>query len=89
MQPGGACEKRDVFALPRGDIATESPKSMRILDRYVLRNFLEPFLLCFLGFLGILTIFDLYDNRNDFMEGASRLYLIGFITCTSSRISSC
>jgi len=51
---------------------------MRILDRYVLRNFLEPFLLCFLGFLGILTIFDLYDNRNDFMEGASRLYLIGF-----------
>ncbi|MEO6784918.1 MAG: LptF/LptG family permease [Chthoniobacteraceae bacterium] len=50
---------------------------MRILDRYVLRNFLEPFLLCFLGFLGILTIFDLYDNRNDFIEGSSRYWLIG------------
>ncbi|MEO6739770.1 MAG: LptF/LptG family permease [Chthoniobacteraceae bacterium] len=50
---------------------------MRILDRYVLRSFLEPFLLCFLGFLGILTIFDFYDNRNDFIEGSARAYLIG------------
>ncbi len=50
---------------------------MRILDRYVLRSFLEPFLLCFLGFLGILTIFDFYDNRNDFIEGSARLSLIG------------
>ena len=50
---------------------------MRILDRYVLRNFLEPFLLCFLGFLGILTVFDFYDNRNDFIEGSARAYLIG------------
>jgi LPS export ABC transporter permease LptG len=50
---------------------------MRILDRYILRSFLEPFLLCFLGFLGILTIFDFYDNRNDFIEGSSRAWLIG------------
>ncbi|MEO6755174.1 MAG: LptF/LptG family permease, partial [Chthoniobacteraceae bacterium] len=50
---------------------------MRILDRYVLRSFLEPFLLCFLGFLGILTIFDFYDNRNDFIEGSARASLIG------------
>lgn len=50
---------------------------MRILDRYVLRSFLEPFLLCFLGFIGILTIFDFYDNRNDFIEGTSRVLLIG------------
>ncbi len=50
---------------------------MRILDRYVLRSFLEPFLLCFLGFIGILTIFDFYDNRNDFIEGSARLSLIG------------
>ena len=70
-------EKRDVFALPRRRIATESTALMRILDRYVLRSFLEPFLLCFLGFVGILTIFDLYDNRNDFIEGSSRFLLIG------------
>ena len=77
MPPRRPREKRDVFALPRGDIATESHAFMRILDRYVLRNFLEPFLLCFLGFLGFFTIFDLYDNRNDFIEGTSRLWLIG------------
>lgn len=50
---------------------------MRILDRYVLRSFLEPFLLCFLGFLGILIIFDLFDNSNDFIAGKSRILLIG------------
>ncbi len=50
---------------------------MRILDRYILRSFLEPFLLCFLGFIGILTIFDFYDNRNDFIEGSARAWLIG------------
>ena len=50
---------------------------MRILDRYVLRSFLEPFILCFLGFLGILIIFDLHDNRNDFIEAKDRLHLIG------------
>ena len=77
MVPLRPCEKRDVFALPRLAIATESTALMRILDRYVLRSFFEPFLLCFLGFLGILTIFDLYDNRNDFIEGSSRLWLIG------------
>src|SRR4051812_45951789 len=41
---------------------------MRILDRYVLRNFLEPFLLCFFGFLAIWLVFDLYDNGPDFLE---------------------
>jgi LPS export ABC transporter permease LptG len=50
---------------------------MRILDRYVLRSFLEPFLLCVLGFLGILIIFDLFDNSNDFIAGKSRIVLIG------------
>ncbi len=45
---------------------------MRILDRYLLRNFLEPFLLCFFGFLSIWLIFDLGGNLSDFIEvGAS------------------
>ncbi len=68
---------RYLFALPRRDIATESPALMRILDRYVLRSFLEPFLLCFLGFLGILIIFDVNDNLNDFIAGKARFLLIG------------
>ena len=77
MPPLRCREKRDVFALPRGAVQTESRAFMRILDRYVLRSFLEPFLLCVLGFLGILIIFDLFDNSNDFIAGKSRLILIG------------
>ena len=49
---------------------------MRLLDRYVLRNFLEPFLLCFFAFLGILLIFDVNDNLNDFLLGRERWVLI-------------
>ncbi len=41
---------------------------MRILDRYVLKNFLVPFLLCFLGFLAIWLVFDLSDNGPDFIQ---------------------
>lgn len=42
---------------------------MTILDRYVLRKFLTPFLYCFLGFIGIWFIFDLSDNLPDFIQG--------------------
>ena len=41
---------------------------MRLLDRYVLRNFMEPFLICFSGFIAIWLIFDLSDNITDFVE---------------------
>lgn len=41
---------------------------MKLLDRYVLRNFIEPFLLCFFGFLAIWLIFDLSDNGPDFLQ---------------------
>ncbi len=41
---------------------------MRLLDRYILRNFLEPFLLCFFGFISIWLIIDLSDNGPDFIE---------------------
>lgn len=42
---------------------------MRLLDRYLLRNFLVPFLLCFFGFLAIWLVFDLSDNASDFIDG--------------------
>ena len=77
MPPCPPREKRDVFSLPHSVVQTESLAFMRILDRYVLRSFFEPFLLCFLGFLGILIIFDLNDNLNDFIAGKSRISLIG------------
>jgi LPS export ABC transporter permease LptG len=41
---------------------------VRLLDRYILRNFLEPFLLCFFGFISIWLIIDLSDNGPDFIE---------------------
>lgn len=42
---------------------------MKILDRYVLQNFLLPFFYCFFGFIAIWFIFDLSDNLPDFLEG--------------------
>lgn len=42
---------------------------MKILDRYVLKGFLLPFIYCFLGFIAIWFIFDLSDNLPDFLEG--------------------
>jgi len=41
---------------------------MILLDRYILRSFLVPFLLCFFGFLAIWLVFDLQSNSSDFME---------------------
>ena len=47
--------------------------AMKLLDRYVLRNFLEPFVICFLGFMGIWFIFDLSGNLQDFLEARASL----------------
>ncbi len=41
---------------------------MRILDRYVLQNFLIPFFYCLVGFIGIWLVFDLSDSAGDFLE---------------------
>ncbi len=35
---------------------------MRLLDRYIVRNFLQPYAYCILGFLSIWLIFDISDN---------------------------
>lgn len=42
---------------------------MTILDRYVLRQFLLPFVYCVLGFIAIWFVFDLSDNLPDFLQG--------------------
>jgi len=52
---------------------------LKLLDRYVLRTFLEPFLICFLGFLAIWLIFDIQGNLSDFQDGkASMRTIAGF-----------
>lgn len=46
---------------------------MTILDRYILKKFLTPFICCFLGFIGIWFIFDLSDNLQDFIHGKAAM----------------
>jgi lipopolysaccharide export system permease protein len=52
-------------------LATE-PKidnnSVRLLDRYVIRNFCRAYLYCIVGFLSIWLIFDISDNISIFLD---------------------
>src|SRR5712691_3431196 len=41
---------------------------VRILDRYVLRNFLQVYLYCIAGFISIWLIFDISDNISTFID---------------------
>jgi lipopolysaccharide export system permease protein len=61
---------------------THGPTELSILDRYILRNFLEPFLLCFFGFLSIWLVFDLSDNGPDFIEAHASLKQVGLFYLT-------
>lgn len=49
---------------------------MRILDRYVLRNFIEPFLLCVAAFIGLLLIADLFDNAEEFIAAKASFKVV-------------
>ncbi|MGI8891590.1 MAG: LptF/LptG family permease [Chthoniobacterales bacterium] len=45
---------------------------MRLLDRYIIRSFFQPYIYCILGFLAIWLIFDISDNSSTiFDENAS------------------
>ena len=41
---------------------------MKLLDRYVVRNFLEAYLYCIAGFISIWLIFDISDNISTFID---------------------
>ena len=61
------------------------PPSMRILTRYVLREFLVPLAYCMVGFLSIYVLFELFDSFNRIMEGTSPFltvvaYFAGYIS---------
>jgi LPS export ABC transporter permease LptG len=49
---------------------------MRLLDRYVLSNFVIPFLYSTCGFLAIWLVFDLSDNGREFIEAHVRLKIL-------------
>ena len=55
---------------------------MRLLDRYVLRNFLVPFALCLFGFLAIWLVFDLSDNISDFLDAKVSSSFIAYFYVT-------
>ena len=49
-------------------IATEVP--MLILDRYLLRQFVQIFLICFISLVGLYIVIDLFGNIDDFLRKA-------------------
>ncbi len=49
---------------------------MRLLDRYVVRNFLQVYLYCITGFISIWLIFDISDNISSFIEEQIGLRLV-------------
>src|SRR5207302_9638375 len=48
---------------------------MKLLDRYVIRNFLQVYLYCIAGFISIWLIFDISDNISTFIDGRISLLL--------------
>src|ERR1700691_5529885 len=55
---------------------------MRLLDRYVLQNFVIPFLYSTCGFLAIWLVFDLSDNGHDFIEAHVKLTTLAYFYLT-------
>src|SRR5437667_9780664 len=49
---------------------------MRLLDRYVIRNFLQVYLYCIAGFISIWLIFDVSDNISTFIDEHIGLFLV-------------
>ncbi|HEY2614734.1 MAG TPA: LptF/LptG family permease, partial [Chthoniobacterales bacterium] len=50
---------------------------MRLLNRYVLRNFLQAYVYCIVGFISIWFIFDISDNISTFLDERISRSLIG------------
>ena len=46
---------------------------MKLIDRYLLRSLIVPFAFCFLAFVMIYTVFDLFDNLGDFIDAKTPL----------------
>src|SRR5213082_701218 len=49
---------------------------MKLLDRYVIRNFLQVYLYCIAGFISIWLIFDVSDNISTFIDEHVGLLLV-------------
>ncbi len=49
---------------------------MRLLDRYIIRSFLQPYIYCIIGFLAIWLIFDISDNSSTIFDVNAPLGLV-------------
>jgi LPS export ABC transporter permease LptG len=49
---------------------------VRLLDRYVIRNFLQAYLYCIAGFISIWVIFDVSDNISSFLDAHLPLHRV-------------
>ena len=49
---------------------------MRLLDRYIVRNFLQPYIYCIIGFLSIWLIFDISDNSSTIFDEHAALAMV-------------
>jgi lipopolysaccharide export system permease protein len=49
---------------------------MKLLDRYVIRNFVQVYLYCIAGFISIWLIFDVSDNISSFIDNHIGLLLV-------------
>jgi lipopolysaccharide export system permease protein len=60
---------------------------MRIIDRYLLRQFIQTFLICFISLTGVYVIFDAFTNLEAFLhcaKGGQLLRLMGgYYACQS------
>src|SRR5690349_18603019 len=45
---------------------------MRILDRYLLRQFVRVFIICFFSLTGLFAIFDAFSNLDEFLNYAEK-----------------
>ncbi len=50
---------------------------MKLLDRYVLRQFVTPVIYCLLTFCMVFVIFDLFEHLSDFIKARTPLLAIG------------
>ena len=46
---------------------------MTIIDRYLLRQFAQSFLICFLSLTGLYIVFDAFTNLEEFLEAGEKM----------------
>ena len=63
--------RRQPFAnLPETNFPPLGNRLMRIIDRYILRQFVQTFLICFVSLVGLYVVFDAFTNLESFLKAA-------------------